>query len=836
MGLKINKGNTTSLTNNSSYGFPAQRIKSSKKTDDWAIACIEAIYHKIGAWRNGNNKSSFQAKELNYKLINGYISLDDIKYVTDPLGMSEELGDQPARIQNYAKVYPKINYLISKEYDSPFNFKVYAVAGGGFNAKNEYKKQQIVNNIHSIIQQQMIELGMLDPSQAVDGQIPLPELDKYMQYSYQDLREQFLNTLLKDIYQKQQLQMKFNKGFFHANAVAEEIYNVSIVNGLPNVRCVNPRYFDYLKTVDLENIEDSNACVEITYMQIGNILDEFREYLTDEEIDRLESQYGSSGSLWGRLENELGIIPNHKDIPDSRESGIAVVRTTWKSMKLIQFIKYLDENGEIQETTIDDDTWKVPQELEPYIIEYNKEWITDVWEGVKINIADPIYPYARPVANQVDGKLPYVGSIYNNINSEAKSTVDFLKPYQYAINIYMYRMELEVAKADGKKLLIDMAQIPKSQGIGLKEWFYYMKNMGVVLINSAEEGLDQMGNTVSKFNQMSAVDLTISNNIVQYINIIDKLEAMMDEIVGISRQAQGDIAASETATGVNRAITQTTVITRPLFIKHNDVKRRVIELLLETCKLCMLEGSYKVAYMDDMMKNFLEIDGELLNDTEYGLYVTDSVKETESFEILKQAAQVAANNGLIELRDLAHIFKNNSFAEVDNYLKQRSMEKAQLEQDQFNREQEQIQAQRESEEKRYQDQMTLEYNKLDREDINKQLDREANLQKAQISAMGFGEDQDINSNGIPDIAEQTRLALEASSLAFDQTNKILESKRKETELKSKQQVEQSKLNLEREKLAQEKELKKEEFKLTKENMKNDITVAKINKANRPKPK
>jgi len=834
----INNRITNKLTTGYN-GFPPQKLKRSEKTEAWGKACVEAIYHYIGNWRDVNGNNRFASKELNYKLINGDLNLDDIKYVTDPLGMSEELGDQPARMQNFAKIYPKINYLVSKEYDSPFNFKVFAVAGGGFNSKNEYKKQQIVNNILAMVQNNMAQMGMIDPNEATKGHIPIPELDKYMNYTYTDIREQFLNTLLKDLYQREQLQMKFNKAFFHANAVAEEILHIGIVNGMPKVRCVNPRYFDYIKTVDLENIEDSQACIEITYMQIGDILDEFREYLSDDEIDRLETQYATRGGLWGRMELDLGVVSrtNRTNTMDSFEAGMPVIRTTWKSMRMIQFLKYIDsETGETHETTIEDETWKVPIELKPYIVEHTKEWIVDIWEGVKINITDPIYPYVRPVVNQVNGKLPYVGSIYNNLNSEPHSTVDFLKPYQYAINIYMYRLELEVAKADGKKVLIDMAQIPKSQGMGMKEWMYYMKNMGVIFINSAEEGLDSMGNTVSKFNQMSAVDLTISNNMVQYLNIVAKLEEMMDEIVGISRQSQGDIAASETATGVNRAITQTTVITRPLFIKHNDVKRRVLEYLIETTKLCMLEGTYKVSYMDDMMKNFLEIDGELLNDTDYGLFVTDSIKEQEAFETLKRAAEISANNGLIELRDLAHIFRNGSFSEVDQYLKQRSDEKQQIDNDRFKEEQANIKAQTDLANQKYQDELTLEYNKLDREDNNKQLDRENKLQVEELKAMGFAKETDINNNGIPDVAEQTRLALETSQQAYDQASNIMEHKRKDNEVKAKQDVENRKIELEKQKLNQTKQIELEKLKVARENMVNDAKVANINKQGRNKTK
>lgn len=826
--MGLNTDNLTNYQGKIGY-FPPQKVKKSEKNDAWGIACINAIASYLLS-NNENGKSSLYDKELNYKLVNGYIDLNDVKHVTDPFNVSEELGGQPAKLQNYNKIYPKINYLTSKEYDAPFNFKIFSIAGGGFNSRNEFKKQQIVNNIHSIVQNKMIELGMLDPSEAIDGHIPLPELDKYMKYSYVDIREKFLNTLLKDIYQKEQLQLKFNQGFFDANVVAQEVYNITIVNGLPKFRKVNPRYFEFIKTVDLTNIEDSQACVEISYMDIGSIIDEFGEYLNEEEIERLENNLISRGDIWGRVNLELGLLSDNNH--NNQKKGIPVIRTSWKSLKMIHFIKYLDENGEIQETIIDDDTWSIPKDLKSYVLEHRKEWIVDIFEGVRIDVNKPIYVYVRPVKNQIEGKLPYVGTLYNNVNSEAKSTVDFLKPYQYMIDIILYRLELELAKADGKKVMIDVAMLPKSQGIGMKEFMYYAKNMGYLFINSAEEGLDVMGQHVNRFNQMTSFDLTLSNTIGQYINIIDKFESMMDEIVGISRQSQGEIAASETATGVNRAITQTTVITRPLFIKHNDTKRRAMDYLLQTAKLCMIEGKYKVSFMDDIMKEFLEIDGELLNDSEYSLYLTDSTKENESFEALKNAAQLAVNNGEAELKDLAYLLRNNSMSEVYNYLNERSEQKAKVEQSRFEQEQQQIQAQIELDKSKFEKELQFKYDELENNSIEAQLDRESKLQEASIKAMSFSENQDINNNGIPDIAEQTRLSLEASKQAFEQSNKLVESKRKDNEVKSKYDLEKSKLTLERERLKQEKELKQEELKVQRENMKNDEKIEKLRAKNR----
>lgn len=821
----------------SSYtGFPPQRISFKKKDKKWGIACMEAI---AGYNTFSSGVDDYRKMKHNYNLFNGIIDPDDYSYVTDPHGMSETYGKASARMRNFNLVMNKINYFLGKEYELPFNFRVNASAGEGFNARNEHKKSLFIQFLNNSIKQQMVEYGLVDP-QEVETNFQLPkDIQRYMNFSYQDIREKFLNTLLKVGYYRDGLKDKFNHCFKHASIVGKEIMYVGIVNGKMITRPVNPLFCSYIAHSEINHIEDSLAFKEVRMMNVGQIIDELGEYLSNEDIDKIQEGflYGNNAT---RFMAENSIMPTIEELPTSTGlyydlqsdyRGIPVIFCNWKSMRKIRYIKYIDENGEIQETIIEDEEFVITKEFKDFILEITEDWVTDIWEGVSIG---DIYPYIRPCKNQINGKLNYVGQIYNNLNSTTTSILGMLSNHQKFYDIIWYKFEQELARAKGKKFIMDIAQLPASEGWTVQQWMHYFEDHGIAWINSAQEG--NYGEQVAKFNQFTSVDMTLTSNIQGYFTSLREIERLMNEIVGLSPQALAQIGASETATGVNTAIGQTSTITKVWFIAHNQFKKRVLEHMIETYKITLSEGTQEVEWMDEVMREQVKIDGEQLGDTDYSLYVSDGVKENETFEMLKQLAQVALQNQLIEMSDLIDLYTNDSSVDYKRRIEAKEEEKKQVAQQQFESEQQAIEAQRQLEERRYQDELTLEYQKLDREDINKQLDREADLQKAQISAMGFSENQDINSNGIPDIAEQTRLALEASSLAFDQTTKILESKRKETELKSKQQIEQSKLALEKEKLAQDKQIKMEEIKLARENQKNDIAIARINKANRNQSK
>ena len=68
------------------------------------------------------------------------------------------------------------------------------------------------------------------------------------------------------------------------------------------------------------------------------------------------------------------------------------------------------------------------------------------------------------------------------------------------------------------------------------------------------------------------------------MGILNKLEEQVEKITGVSPQRAGDIGASETATGAQRAIIQSTNNTKPLFFYHDMVRETVLQELIEMAK------------------------------------------------------------------------------------------------------------------------------------------------------------------------------------------------------------------------------------------------------------
>jgi hypothetical protein len=402
-------------------------------------------------------------------------------------------------------------------------------------------------------------------------------------------------------------------------------------------------------------------------------------------------------------------------------------------------------------------------------------WVNEVWEMDKIG--EDIYSKPAPKKNQrrsMDNiskvKLGYIGYIYNSRNSIATSLIDRMKAYQYLYDIIYYRLELALAKDKGKVALMDISQIPTSEGWDVDKWIYYLTSMGVMFINSQEEGKNGQP---SQFNQFQSVDLGIGNYINTHVGILQTLEAQIGEICGVSRQRQGQVQTSELVGNTERAVTQSSHITETWFYFHNEVKKQVLEALLDVAKTCGRKGK-KINYiMDDMTRMYFTIDGVEFDTTEFGVFVTNSSKDDKIKNTLEQLSHAAIQNQMIELSDIVTILQTESIQDTKRKLE--------------NAEEKRRQNQQQTEETRGKQQQEIQEKEIafrreleDRLDNREQMNNETKLK---IAELGLEKNNENNDTSI----EDRRLSLQESKinhdkdlgdrrLAFDKeaTNKKLE--------------------------------------------------------------
>ena len=793
--------------------LPRQRISRNKKGKKWGRACIDELEKITYGDVNYNGRSSRYKKQVNYDLFNGKLDQNDFSHVLNPFGFNE--AQFPATMQHYDIISPKLQLLMGEEIKRPFNFKVVSHDPDAISKLQEMKKEMMMQYLYSVVvspeeeqaqQQELQQLQQTDPEAAAAYQPKTPvQIEKYINYDYKDLREVTAQGILEYLVRADSLVLKFNEGFKDALISGEEIYWVGDISGNPTCRVCNPLDVRVILDPDSPWIEDSQAVIEERWLTLSTVLDEFYQDLEPGEIDRLENGTGgrdtnSSGDL-NYPYDEFNIV-NVKNVLDTVGNGIAdpgmiksyrnngmirVIQVEWKSMRKLGIVSYFDDVGQAQEDIVDE-IFQVPDYAEKKGkkwlfdgVELEWHWVNEYWEGTKI--AEDIYCNIRAKKNQrrdmenpSDVKSGYVGYIYNERNSESISLIDRMKPFQYLYNIIYYRTELAIAKSKGKVALMDISQIPSSEGWDVSKWMYYLESMGVMFINSREEG--NRSQQAAPFNQFQSIDLSMGNYINTHVQLLEQIKNELGELSGVSRQRQGQVQTSELVGNTERAVVQSSHITEFWFYNHNECKKRVLTGLLEVAKMSYRDGK-KIQYLgDDMMRTFLNIEKEEFTNASYGIFVSNSSKDDRALESLKSLAQAALQAGVVSFTDVASILQSESITKVRKMLEtsQAEMQKKQAEAQQ---------AEQQAQQQQVQMQLKMEEEKENREDGRKQLDSDTKIKVAMINAEARLIDADDNNDGYVDRKEGENAAKEVESGVSQQ--------------------------LEREKMQQELGLKKEEL-------------------------
>ena len=90
--------------------------------------------------------------------------------------------------------------------------------------------------------------------------MPPEAIAKYMQKDYKDVVENTAYHTLVYLREKLNLDNEFIKGWKDALISGTEVYYVGVLNEEPYMERVNPLFFSYDKSPDLEFIEDGSWC------------------------------------------------------------------------------------------------------------------------------------------------------------------------------------------------------------------------------------------------------------------------------------------------------------------------------------------------------------------------------------------------------------------------------------------------------------------------------------------------------------------------------------------------------------------------------------------------
>ena len=840
--------------------LPQQKLPMSQKDKEWGKSCIN--YYSNYRYTNGSNLRSDRFRKLiNYDLYNGKVNHKDIETICDPLGVNTS-NTFSARFQHYDIVSEPIRLLIGEETKRPDNHIVISESPEDINRKTAGVKQRIFEALQQGLAYQ------IDPNADPNNPPPPPEeIVKQEKYTPSDMIESKANKILKVLKKKVNTRLLFSQGWKDALIAGEEVYWVGIENGEVTMRRVNPVNLTVILDGDTTFIDDAIAVVEERMLAINTILDEYGDILSKDDIDKLENYTrGTFGSFntAGGFEPQFdvvngqnafaGITPtNAYNGNNSNNYSIRVTRVEWKSMKKIGELTWTDEEGTPQSEIVDElfNTRIFKEAFPDAKVEWY--WINEAWEGVKIGL--DIFTDIKPKPNQrrrLDNpyfcRLGYTGFIYEATNSQSVSLIDRLKPYQYLYDIISYRLEIAFASDQGKKFIMDLAQIPESHGIDMDRWLYYLKEMNIAFINSFEEGKKGMATgqlAGSKFNQFQAIDLSLSQSIQQYINMLDYIKSQVAFVSGVTPQRLGAINNSELVGNVERSVNQSSLITEYLYEAHAEVKRRAYTCMIEVAKIAYKKGLVAQYMLDDTSIELLQLEENEFENSEFSVFVTNNTKDLELKAKLDQLVQVALQSEKVDLSAIVETLINDSPRDIIRLLQRKEEEFYKRQADQGKSQQEHQMQIEQLQKQMHDEQVEFDHLKLDQERYIAEQNNETKIQVAEIAVFNKQQDIDLNDNGIPDSSEiaanalaqqelSSRMFLEQSKIGHDKSKHEAQIALKDKEMKLKNELENKKIEAIKVQNANQIELANKKAKLDREMMDKKMQIEKMKIASKPK--
>lgn len=833
--------------------YPDQfKTEKEKEQDDYKKETMDYFANKAYA-EYTKNKNTFVK---NYNIIKGILTLEDfyqepeVKSFTEMLSPTDSL---PEYVKQYSIMTTPINELVGEISKRPDTYRIKAFDDDSKAEELQWKTDVLQEHIISKAKEKIVQKAATQGVELDDDKIEQMTMDQVKDEidSYTSTAEKWANHILTatraEFNTKEQGEDAFrdllisNHEYFH-------LYEDNSKVGF-NIEVANPKNVWKLTTPDRKYTSDNSgrnrgayAAGTVQILELSELIEACPE-LTKDEIDHLrktqqenglinvrDSNLGNPNAGTGQdtvlydtydplvLQSRMMIESELKENNDGLKDFLGmnndvsafgnkytVVTSYYISKKKVGRLEYEDELGNAQSTLVDENyvSNSIPGQIS---LEWG--WINQWYQGKKIG---PDVYHTKPF-----DLLPYcpiIGTTHEIKNTESRSLVDLMKPFQVIYNVALNQLYELLEKEIGNVQLMSIRHIatPKDADSqdALDVWEAEARDRGIVFVDDSPENLK----APSSFNQFTSLDLTRTQEIQSRYTLAQQMKVECWELIGMSKQRMGDVAASETATGTNTAMQQSYAQTEPLFVAHEYVMGQLYQAIIDaSLYIESAKEQSNISYVtSEGQSAFVQVNGADIRFRDLKVFATNRPEDTRMFNELRQLSQAILQNGG-SLYDVIELYTTKSQREMKKTFK--DLKEKQEAQQQTQNEQAQQKLDQDAQAIQMREEAIKQEALVTRENQNYQneLDRINRKEVALINALKNNENAtaDADGNGIADALELTNQENARNKAAQDYKTKVLEIK--------------SKANSEREAL----KVKREEIQERRENQINDLAIAREN--------
>lgn len=789
------------------------------------------------------NRESFVK---NYDLVKGILRSEDFyedDNVKDFSSMLEGNLDLPSYVKHYSILTTPINELVGELTKRPDTYKVKAFDDESKAEELEFKTQLM----QQFIMMKAKEKIMSSNPEATEEELQkltLEEIEEDL-IDYTSQGEKWANHILTALKAEFNLKELSEEAFRDLLIAARQFYHIYEDNSSTgfNIEVLNPKQTWFLTTPDMKYTTDISgrgkgayASGTVRVMELSEIIEAIPD-LSKKEIDHLRNGLEDQGLINSRegsltrnvqpgidsitydtydplvLQTRMLIESEMKENNDELrdflglQSNVSsfgykyvVVTGYWIGKKKIGELTIFDkDSGELVTTLVDE---KYIPGSHPEEISIVWGWVNQLYQGRKIG---PDIYHMKPY--KLLPYLPIIGTIHEQKNTEARSLVDLMKPFQVIYNICINQMYELLNKEIGNVASINIRRIPRvKDGDGQDDidiWEMEAREKGILFDDDSPENTKS---PVSNQSVAKSIDLTRSAEIQTRYNLAVQMKNECWELIGMSKQRMGNVSASETATGTNTAVQQSYSQTEPLFVAHEYVMGQLYQAIVDSAQY--IEASKPestISYItSEGQSAFISVTGADIALRDLKVFLTNRPEDTKMFNEIRLLSQAVIQNGG-SLYDVIEMYSTQSvrdlkrsFKKVRDRVMEQQDQAQQLEQQKIQQAQEQAAATLKQE----QQQAMIE---MENKNHQNELDRLNKKELAIITATGYGqiETSDENNDGIQDVLEVEKISSERDKLNKEHATKLADIKAKFT-------------------------LGMEKLKVDKSNQANDLAIAKEN--------
>lgn len=720
---------------------PSQKLSFSQKDDAWKENnlrwCSETA--TIGLFDNN------QLKDL-YDLAAGRIKETSYKYVTNPFNSKDrKYTKYPTELKNFDIMSSIFSQLIGESIKRPLEPIVYSKNDDVYNQQNDLEYKRFIESLQQTFVNTLIQNGLFVEGQTDEQGQPInaplsPDVIKKEKKNLKKLKIIEDQNILDYIIDAEKIETKLRNCFYDF-IVTRACFTYKDVVGDEIVYKRIPReklYYSNLDNIDF--IEDAEIVKCVNEYSLNELIDLFRdeEDFTNDLINDLE-RLCSEGDVgfFATFKRNFNAANQLKD-SDGSAGKIDITKLTlehiqWTSLKKIYRIYKVNALGQTIKIDVDED----------YIFEEGEEkemkWVNEKWQGYII--AGRFYIGCRPLPlqrgtfdNPNSCKNSYNGKIFKK-GFNVLTITEKLEPYQKMYNILKYKIQFVINKNKDKITIVPiglLGHLKKTmttkettndgqevtvqeidEESALMKSLYYADATGFLFVDESIDG------AATAATMLKTVDAGLGNYIKFLYEYANNVKTEAEELIGFNRFRKADINTSDAVSNVNAGSYAGSLITEEYFVEFNEFVECEMQGLMDLSKFAFINGKKASFLRSDGELAHLKLEEGAIQEKEFGVFSKNGGKTKEDLDILKARTLEFAQNGMQHGMIGKIINSSNNFAKLIDDIEEMDEKLNQQQQAQQQQESQLKEMEIQQKAKAVEDQLKLDYYKIDQDNETK---------------------------------------------------------------------------------------------------------------------